>query len=79
MSIPEDVNVFKSGYKVEVYRDLSQWMACNASIKMLEAEMNATEYGKGYKNLLASRIESARADIAKIEEKYAGGIEAYRE
>lgn len=77
--IPKDINVFKSGYKVEVYRDLSQWMACNASIKQLEAEMKATEYGEGYKNLLTSRINSARADIAKIEAKYAGGIEAFRE
>lgn len=79
MEIPSDVHVFKSGYKVEVYRDLSQWMACQASIKQLEDEMQSTEYGKGYKNLLQSRINSARADIVKIEKKYAGGIEAYRE
>jgi len=77
--IPTDINVFKSGYKVEVYRDLSQWMACNASVKTLQAEMKATEYGDGYKNLLQSRINAALADIAKIEAKYAGGIEAFRE
>ena len=75
MNLPTDVNVYKAGYSVEVYRDMSQYLACEKSIEMLKSQMqDETEYGPGYLALLQARIDSARAEMAALEAKYEGWV-----
>lgn len=76
MSIPNDVHVYRAGYSNQLYRDMSQWLACQKSIEMLEVQMQTeTEYGDGYLAFLQDRLNSARTKMAVLEAKYADWVD----
>lgn len=73
MELPSDVNVYKMGFAKEVYRDATQYQACEKSIKQLQVQMQTEDdnEGPGFKALLQERIDSARRQMANLEAKYA--------
>lgn len=73
MELPSDVNVYKMGFAKEVYRDATQYQACEKSIKQLQVQMQTEDEneGQGFKALLQERIDSARRQMANLEAKYA--------
>lgn len=70
MQLPSDVNVYKMGFKNQVYRDATQYIACKASIFKLNAEIALEEFGKGYTELLKSRLNKCVQEVAALEAKY---------
>lgn len=70
MQLPSDVNVYKMGFKNQVYRDATQYVACQASIHKLQDEIKLEEFGKGYTALLQSRINKCVQTMANLEAKY---------
>ena len=68
--MPIEVLVFPTGLDNITVTDAKQIIACQESLKCLEAAMQDEEYGKGYIKLLQDRATEVRVTLAKLKEKY---------